>query len=95
VTAPIRDAAHLRAVRLLACCYCSARPVDAHHVGRHAMGSKTDDLRTIPLCRPCHDGFHRRATIGIMDAQQTREWAAEQVIRVLIATRRQPAKSRP
>jgi hypothetical protein len=37
---------------------CRPAPSDPHHVGRRGVGQKTDDYRTVPLCRRCHDEFH-------------------------------------
>ena len=36
------------------------------------MGQKTDDLRTVPLCRICHDNFHRMGVLPAMDKSTTK-----------------------
>ena len=56
---PVRSEAHLAHVRGLRCCICSKPPPsDPHHFGPRGMGQKTDDRRTSPLCRACHDAWH-------------------------------------
>lgn len=61
---PSRDAKYLAFVRACSCCACGAPgPSDAHHWalrGRSGggMAMKADDLRTVPLCRRCHDHYH-------------------------------------
>jgi len=53
---------YLAFVRELSCAKCSAPPssvIDPHHYGPRGMGQKTDDYRTIPLCRVCHLEAHR------------------------------------
>jgi len=61
---PVRSAGYLEHVRAQACCGCSASaPSDPHHYGPRGLGQKTDDLRTVPLCRRCHDGFHDRGFV--------------------------------
>ena len=51
--------AHMLAVKALPCVACGAAPPsEAHHV----TGDKQprNDLRTIPLCKPCHLRYHAR-----------------------------------
>jgi len=56
---PARAPHYLAFVRQLPCCVCgSPEPNDPHHWGPRGMGSKTDDFRTVPLCRRCHDRIH-------------------------------------
>lgn len=56
---PARSPAYLAYVRTHPCCLCGATPPsDAHHWGRRGVGQKTDDYRTVPLCRGCHDHVH-------------------------------------
>lgn len=64
-TPPKRDRKYLEHVRARPCCVCgSSPPNDAHHFGPRGMGQKTDDRRTVPLCRQHHDEWHTRGTIG-------------------------------
>jgi hypothetical protein len=61
---PHRSPAYLAFVREHACCACGAEgPSDAHHFGPRGLGEKTDDFRTAPLCRRCHDEWHARGFI--------------------------------
>jgi hypothetical protein len=56
---PVRSRRYLAFVRSHPCCSCGAlAPSEAHHWGPRAVGEKTDDLRTVPLCRRCHDAWH-------------------------------------
>lgn len=56
---PARAAHYFAFVRQLSCVVCGDDPPnDPHHFGKHAMGSKTDDYRAVPLCRRCHDKAH-------------------------------------
>lgn len=77
--APIRSSDFLAFVRARACCGCGkAGPNDPHHYGARGIGQKTDDLRAVPLCRACHDGFHDRAfvpqdRIAVDPVRSTRE----------------------
>lgn len=51
---------HMWRVAQLPCVVCGARPVEVHHIKRHADGSKVgfgqrgDHFRVIPLCREHH-----------------------------------------
>jgi hypothetical protein len=51
--------AHMLAVKGLPCVACGAPPPSEAH---HCTGDKLprDDLRTIPLCKPCHLLYHAR-----------------------------------
>ena len=58
------DKAYMAAVAELRCCACRMRPCEeVHHCRGHefgtGMGLKASDRDTIPLCRPCHDEYHR------------------------------------
>lgn len=56
---PVRSDAFKAFVRTKPCMFCGARPPsDPHHVGPHGIGEKTDDSRTVPCCRKCHDEYH-------------------------------------
>lgn len=87
---PHRDAEHLAHVRSLPCAYHTEvrGPSDPHHYGPRGKGQKTDDDRTVPLCRECHDQFHDRRTIGVMDVRQTREWILDQLLTIALECRR-------
>lgn len=65
---PLRDKRYLAYVREQPCCSCqSPGPSDPHHFGPHGMGQKTDDYRTSPLCRKCHDHWHDHGALPDMD----------------------------
>lgn len=69
---PIRSAVYLAHVRERSCCICGKPgPSDPHHYGPRGMGQKTDDLRTVPLCRGCHDAFHATGACPPYDATET------------------------
>jgi len=72
------------------CLRCGSMAHDAHHVrwsDDTGMGTKPDDYKVIPLCRPCHNLFHSNpqvfaAKLGreeILSAMldMTIEWFAE------------------
>lgn len=63
----VRSRSYMDFVKGHACCVCQAPPPsDPHHygpAGTKGMGTKTDDLRTVPLCRSCHDEFHAKAEV--------------------------------
>ena len=58
----IRNKAHIRFVAQQACLVCGRRPSDPHHL-RHvqprAIGRKSSDEFTVPLCRIHHRAVHR------------------------------------
>ncbi len=57
-----RDKSHLRFVACQPCLICGRSPSDAHHlrfVQPRAMGRKTSDEFTVPLCRTHHRDNHR------------------------------------
>lgn len=59
--APVRDDGYLRFVRTKPCVFRSRScrgSVEAHHHGKHPVGRKTDDTRSVPLCA----GHHRELT---------------------------------
>ena len=71
-TGPLEDAVYFAGVKSLPCCCCgSAGPSDGHHcmdrppadvsVYRYFGGiaDRSADFDAIPLCRGCHDLFHR------------------------------------
>ena len=56
---PLRSEDYLAFVRSQPCLLCAApAPSDPHHYGPRGLGQKTDDYRTVPLCRKCHDTLH-------------------------------------
>jgi hypothetical protein len=59
----IRSRKYLDWVKTLDCCMCRAPDYsDPHHItgkGQGGMGTKADDLYTMPLCRHCHDEMHK------------------------------------
>jgi hypothetical protein len=55
---PVRDREYLRFIKRLPCVACLRTWwVDPAHTGPHAIGQKSSDLDTIPLCRKCHAEF--------------------------------------
>jgi len=58
--------AHMLAVKGLPCVACGAPPPSEAH---HCTGDKLprDDLRTIPLCQPCHLRYHARKRSWVAD----------------------------
>lgn len=81
-----RNKAHLRFVAAQPCLICERSPSDAHHLRfaqPRALGRKTSDEFTVPLCRMHHRDNHRhgdetawwrRTTIDPIEASQ-RLWA--------------------
>jgi ERF superfamily len=58
----LRDKAHLKFVASQPCLICGRSPSDAHHLRfaqPRAMGRKTSDEFTVPLCRAHHRDNHR------------------------------------
>ena len=58
----LRDKNHLRFVASKPCLICERTPTDAHHLRfaqTRAMGSKTSDEFTVPLCRAHHRENHQ------------------------------------
>lgn len=64
-TVQVRSETYMAFVRRDPCCGCGAPgPSDPHHFGSRGVGQKTDDRRTVPLCRKCHDEFHAHGFLG-------------------------------
>jgi hypothetical protein len=85
---PVRSRRYLDWVRTLPCCWCGATPSEASHhpkSGGGSVGMKTCDLRTVPLCRQCHEHFHQRGALSGMNGLQTREWVETQITECLRA----------
>ena len=69
---------YLQFVRSLPCAYCKAPEADPHHIigiGMGGMGTRADDLATMPLCMKCHAKVH----------ENPKEWIEPQ-IRWLLST---------
>jgi len=52
---------YLAFVRSLPCSHCKTPEADPHHIiniGMGGMGTKADDIHTMPLCVPCHAKVH-------------------------------------
>lgn len=82
---PERDEAYLAFVRDNPCCACAAPgPSDPHHYGPRGVGQKTDDYRTVPLCRRCHDEFHARHTVPALNPNATRIRFLEVQVELLV-----------
>jgi hypothetical protein len=58
---PARDENYKAWIRLLPCVACKRPPLsDPAHTGRDGGGSqKASDYSCVPLCRRCHDAYHR------------------------------------
>lgn len=61
---PARAKHYLAFIRKFPCIICESPIVEAHHHGRHAMGEKTDDYRTIPMCHKHHMHYHSQGFTG-------------------------------
>lgn len=64
----VKNNDYLEYIRNKPCCSCSNPPKnDPHHWSRTGkkggMGAKTDDYRTVPLCRECHDHWHNTGAL--------------------------------
>lgn len=83
--APVRSPAYLDWVREHPCCACGAAgPSDPHHYGRHGVGTKTDDLRTVPLCREDHDAFHRTRCVRGKSPRETHVLFVSTMVELLV-----------
>jgi len=83
---PARSGKYLDYVRALPCCSCGARgPSDPHHYGPRGVGQKTDDTRTVPLCRRCHDVFHDSGLLPALDKASTRLVLLQKQVDLLVA----------
>lgn len=63
---PAKDSAYLTFIRRFPCvCCCSARRVEAAHIGPRGLKQKTSDCLALPLCFTCHqDGKTALHRIG-------------------------------
>jgi len=53
------DETYLVWIRTHRCCICDAgAPSDPHHKTGGGMGSKSSDLKVLPMCREHHTAFH-------------------------------------
>lgn len=60
--------AYLDFIRSKPCIGCGKGPTDAHHVKARGMGGgHENDFTAAPLCRECHNGYHR---IGLADFER-------------------------
>jgi len=89
---PSRSRRYLDYVRGLPCCSCGhPSPSDPHHFGPRGLGQKTDDTRTVPLCRACHDTFHRGGSLPGQDKLSTRLYILQKQVDLLVQfVRREP-----
>jgi len=82
---PIRLEGFLAFVRVRACMFCQAPgPSDPHHYGPRGLGQKTDDLRTVPLCRRCHDHFHAAGYVAPFTKAETVERILREQVQLLV-----------
>ena len=74
------DPKYLEHVRARACCICMAPPPnDPHHFGVRVR-LKTDDRRTVPICRKHHDEWHALGRCASFSRAETeREFYRAQV----------------
>lgn len=87
---PSRSKDYLAFVREHACAGCrAAGPSDPHHFGARGMGQKTDDHRTVPLCRRCHDHFHDHGRLPHMDPPTTKLLLMQRQLDLLVEWARQ------
>jgi hypothetical protein len=83
--APVRSDRYLDFVRAKPCCSCHApAPSDPHHFGGRGMGQKTDDFRTVPLCRFCHTEWHTRGVLPKMDSKTSRAYMHGKQVDLLV-----------
>lgn len=81
---PWRSPQYLAYIRAMACCVCGAPgPSDPSHHGRRGLGQKTDDYRTIPLCRADHDRFHARGVLGDRSLSETAAFVREVALHLI------------
>lgn len=87
---PGRSEPYLAFVREHACCSCGAAgPSDPHHYAPKGqgggMGMKCSDMRTVPLCRLCHDHFHSKGYVpGRFMARETHLLFMETQVSLLV-----------
>jgi hypothetical protein len=77
-----RDRDHLKFVTSQPCLVCGRTPSDAHHIkfaGQRAMGRKTSDRFTVPICRLHHRELHRRGNERVW-------WQTQKIDPIPIAT---------
>lgn len=56
----LKNRAYLKFIRGLFCIVCGQNwSIDAAHTGARGVGQRATDLETLPLCRKCHDEYHR------------------------------------
>ncbi len=63
---------YVRWVKSEPCCVCGGGCCDPHHIighGKGGMGTKANDLKTIPLCRIHHDEIHGSAGVKAWEAK--------------------------
>lgn len=83
--AKVRNAGYLAFVRKRACCSCGiGGPSDPHHHGPRGVGQKADDLRCVPLCRPCHEHITVAHVLPGMSREQTELLIARHNLELLI-----------
>lgn len=82
---PARHPLYLAYVRAKPCCHCSAPgPSDPHHFGVRGTGQKTDDFRTVPLCRKCHGHYHATGALPRLDSEDTITFLAQMQVDLLV-----------
>lgn len=82
----MRAPAYLEWIRNQPCAWDGTCGVEASHhpeQGHGRMGTKTDDLRALPLSSETHHQFHQEGTIGSMSPAVSRQWIETQINRHL------------
>lgn len=71
----LRDEKYRAFIRQHPCCGCYCPADDAHHYGKRyaggGMGVKPHDTFEVPLCRGCHDHYHRDGALPGMARDDT------------------------
>lgn len=80
-----RSRDYLAFVREKPCMSCRMPgPSDPHHWGPRGLGQKTDDHRTVPLCRKCHDHFHDTGRLPYLDKPTTKVFLMQRMVDLLV-----------
>lgn len=61
---PVRSRDYLAWIHNFPCVVCNKTPVESAHCGMHGLGTKADDIRTLPICTEHHRGPKGLDTLG-------------------------------
>lgn len=85
---PARSEHYKAWIRTLPCCVCGMRAPSEHsHHGARGMGQKTDDYRSVPLCRYDHESWHKHghfARPGMDTRRASEEFVAATALTLLV-----------